>query len=74
MTNEEFIKEYGMTIEQAIEKVRLRGEKNKASIDGLMDEVYELKFTQTLKSKLEWFQNLDKRKRELIELRSKNEI
>tara|TARA_R110002049_G_scaffold225946_4_gene397908 strand:+ start:5815 stop:6033 length:219 start_codon:yes stop_codon:yes gene_type:complete len=72
MTNDEFFAEFGMTVNQAKDVLNKKKQRNQESLERMMLEVEELKGKQSLRSKLEWFQNLDKRKRELEALKNGN--
>jgi hypothetical protein len=74
MSDDEFYREFGMTIDQAFERLKEIKEKNEKSMQAMMDKFEALKFTQPLRSKIRWFENLDRRKRELIRLRDDNKI
>lgn len=72
MTNDEFFAEFGMTVDQAKDALNKKKQRNQESLERMMLEVEELKGKQSLRSKLEWFQNLDKRKREIEALKNGN--
>tara|TARA_R110000744_G_scaffold380568_1_gene503230 strand:+ start:13252 stop:13470 length:219 start_codon:yes stop_codon:yes gene_type:complete len=72
MTNDEFFAEFGMTVDQAKDALNKKKQRNQESLERMMLEVEELKGKQSLRSKLEWFQNLDKRKREIEILKNGN--
>lgn len=74
MNNDQFAIVVGMTFEQALEKLEQIKARNRASEQALLDKVAEAKKKQSLRRKLEWFINLDRRKKELIRLRNGDQL
>lgn len=72
MNNHQFYIEFGMTFEQALLKLEQIKARNRASEQALLDRIAKAQSKQSLRSKIEWFINLDRRKKELIRLRNVN--
>lgn len=70
----DFKRTFGMTFDEAVEIANRKKKENRIAEEEFINRIANLKHKQSLRSKLNWYQNLAKRKRELLELRAKNEI
>jgi hypothetical protein len=69
MTDNEFNKYYGMTFDQANEVLNNIKEDNASAINQIRENLEIAERSRTVKSGMEFFTRLDKRKKELIKLK-----
>lgn len=74
MNDSEFHQEYGLTYNEAYERLKQIKARNNQSMQNLLDDYFAKAKKQTLRSKIEWFINLDRRKKELARLRNVNKV
>lgn len=66
----DFIAEFGITYDQADDWLCKLKIENQKKLNDIIEENKQIAKKQSLRSKIEWFINLDRRKKELMRLRN----